>query len=218
MKKDENHIWSVFNIYLFLVWGFINEKSYFQPWDCFWHISPTKFYGPCVPGWRRHFRGYSIPRVVFSGFPTSFQRRKVYQLLGNYIRLEFSITGLKYAQNKQNCGLVILCIKRKNPSGFFLTKLCLDQIKNPNTSLLWFLFTILHIYEHSRRLTFSEIDFMVNLDGNVRQTVNLSFRDRAKGVLENLVKATLNSRQHTEDLYLIYETSLILLYFQNMSR
>ena len=80
------------------------------------------------------------------------------------------------------------------------------------------MFTILHIYEHSRRLTFSEIDFMVNLDGNVRQTVNLSFRDRARGVLENLVKATLNSRQHTEDLYLIYETSLILLYFQNMSR
>ena len=78
--------------------------------------------------------------------------------------------------------------------------------------------TILHIYEHSRRLTFSEIDFMVNLDGNVRQTVNLSFRDRARGVLENLVKATLNSRQHTEDMYLIYETSLILLYFQNMSR
>ena len=84
--------------------------------------------------------------------------------------------------------------------------------------MLWFLFTILHIYDHSRRLTFSEIDFMVNLDGNVRQTVNLSFRDRARGVLENLVKATLNTRQHTEDMYLIYETSLILLYFQNMSR
>ena len=97
---------------------------------------------------------------------------------------------------------------------FHFQKLCLDQIKNPNTSLLWFLFTIQHIYEHSRRLTFSEIDFMVNLDGNVRQTVNLSCR----GVLENLVKATLNSRQHTEDMYLIYETSLILLYFQNMSR
>ena len=84
--------------------------------------------------------------------------------------------------------------------------------------MLWFLFTILHIYEHSRMLTFSEIDFMVNLDGNVRQTVNLSFRDRARGVLENLVKATLNSRQHTEHMYLIYETRLILLYFQNMSR
>ena len=58
---------------------------------------------------------------------------------------------------------------------------------------------------------------MVNLDGNVRQTVNLSFRDRARGVLENLVKATLNSRQHTEDMYLIYETRLILLYFQNLT-
>ena len=218
MKKDENHVWSVFNIYLFLIWGFINEKKLLPTLRFFLAHFPHKIYGPCVLGWRRHFGGYSIPTVVFSGFLTSYQRRKVYQLLGNYIRLEFSITGLKYAQNKQNCGLVILCIKRKNPSGFFFKKLFLDQIKNPNTSLLWFLFTILHIYEHSRRLTFSEIDFMVNLDGNVRQTVNLSFRDRAMGVLENLVKATLNSRQHTEDLYLIYETSLILLYFQNMSR
>ena len=107
MKKDENHVWSVFNIYLFLIWGFINEKKLLRTLRFFLAHFPHKIYGPCVLGWRRHFGGYSIPTVVF----LRFERRKVYQILGNYIRLEFSITGLT-----EMCRAIMeKCQEMKNP-------------------------------------------------------------------------------------------------------
>ena len=42
----------------------------------------------------------------------------------------------------------------------------------------------------------SEIDFIVNLDGNVLETANSTSRDRVRGVMENISNATSISRQH----------------------
>ena len=38
---------------------------------------------------------------------------------------------------------------------------------------LYFFLTILHIDKHITRVDFSEVDFIVNLNGNVLETVNL---------------------------------------------
>ena len=47
-------------------------------------------------------------------------------------------------------------------------------------------FFVYHSYidNHFRRVCFSEAYFIVNLDGNVLETVNLSCRDRVRGVME----------------------------------
>ena len=44
---------------------------------------------------------------------------------------------------------------------------------DPETSKLHFFLTILHIDEHITRADFGEVDFIVNLDGNVLEAVNL---------------------------------------------
>ena len=44
---------------------------------------------------------------------------------------------------------------------------------DPETSKLHFFLTILHKDKHITRVDFSEVDFIVNLDGNVLETVNL---------------------------------------------
>ena len=56
--------------------------------------------------------------------------------------------------------------------------------------------TNIHAYKHFRRAGFSEVDFSVNLDGNVLVTVNLSSRDRDRGVMKSIVNVTSNSRWH----------------------
>ena len=65
---------------------------------------------------------------------------------------------------------------------------------DPETSKLHFFLTILHIEKHITRVDFSEVDFIVNLDGNVLETVNLWCRDRVRGVMKNLVNATSYTR------------------------
>ena len=40
-----------------------------------------------------------------------------------------------------------------------------------------------------------EVDFLVNLDGNVLVMVNLSYRDRERGGMKSIVNVISNSRR-----------------------
>ena len=64
-----------------------------------------------------------------------------------------------------------------------------------NTTFLWILVKILHTEWHFKRAIYSDVIFMVNLGGNVSETVDLSARDSVIGVIENMVHATKNVRK-----------------------
>ena len=81
-----------------------------------------------------------------------------------------------------------------NLSWIFFLNWSWDLILDPETSKLHFFLTILHIDKHITRVDFSEVDFIVNLDGNVLEAVNLWCRDRVRGVMKNLVNATSHTR------------------------
>ena len=106
----------------------------------------------------------------------------------------FQVPGLKYAQQGQNCDLVTFSQIAWISVGFFFEidpeNLFWTQ-RHPNCI---FFLTILHKDKHITRVDFSEVDFIVNLDGNVLEAVNLWCRDRVRGVMKNLVNATSHTR------------------------
>ena len=71
-----------------------------------------------------------------------------------------------------------------NLSWIFFWNWSWDLILDPETSKLHFFLTILHRDKHITRVDFSEADFIVNLDGNVLEAVNLWCRDRVRGVMK----------------------------------
>ena len=64
-----------------------------------------------------------------------------------------------------------------------------------NTTSLWILVEILHTEWLFKKAIYSDVIFMVNLGGNVSETVDLSARDSVIGVIENMVHATKNVRK-----------------------
>ena len=64
-----------------------------------------------------------------------------------------------------------------------------------NTTFLWILVEILHTEWLFKKAIYSDVIFMVNLGGNVSETVDLSARDSVIGVIENMVHATKNVRK-----------------------
>ena len=106
----------------------------------------------------------------------------------------FQVPGLKYAQQGQNCDLVTFFQIAWISVGFFFWNWSWDLILDPETSKLHFFLTILHIDKHITRVDFSEVDFIVKLDGNVLEAVNLWCRDRVRGVMKNLVNAASHTR------------------------
>ena len=64
-----------------------------------------------------------------------------------------------------------------------------------NTTFLWILVEILHTEGLFKKAIYSDVIFMVNLGGNVSETVDLSARDSLIGVTENMVPATKNIRK-----------------------
>ena len=55
-----------------------------------------------------------------------------------------------------------------------------------NTTFLWILVEILHTEWLFKKAIYSDVIFMVNLGGNVSETVYLSARDSVIGVLEHI--------------------------------
>ena len=64
-----------------------------------------------------------------------------------------------------------------------------------NTTFLWILVEILHTEGLFKKAIYSDVIFMVNLGGNVSETVDLSARDSVIEVIENMVHATKNDRK-----------------------
>ena len=150
------------------------------------HIFPTKFCDVCVPGQWRHFGHFSIQKVVISGFLAFFVLSKHCWSWspGILTKLFFQVPGLKYAQQGQNCDLVTFFQIAWISVGIFFWNWSWDLILDPETSKLHFFLTILHIDKHITRVDFSEVDFIVKLDGNVLEAVNLWYRDRVRGVMK----------------------------------
>ena len=69
----------------------------------------------------------------------------------------------------------------------------------------WILAAALHTEYCVRRVLFSDLIFMVNLGGNVSETVILSLRDSVIGVIENMVPSIKNVRKQVSDMFLNQE-------------
>ena len=69
----------------------------------------------------------------------------------------------------------------------------------------WILAAALHTEYYVRRVLFSDVIFMVNLGGNVSETVILSLRDSVIGVIENMVPSIKNVRKQVSDMFLNQE-------------
>ena len=69
----------------------------------------------------------------------------------------------------------------------------------------WILAAALHTEYYVRRVLFSDLIFMVNLGGNVSETVILSLRDSVIGVIENMVPSIKNVRKQVSDMFLNQE-------------
>ena len=59
----------------------------------------------------------------------------------------------------------------------------------------WILAAVLYSEQHFRRQIFRDVNFIVNLGGNVTETAILSLRDSVIGVIENMVHTTKNVRR-----------------------
>ena len=73
------------------------------------------------------------------------------------------------------------------------------------SSFFLILATALHTEYYFRRVLFSDVIFMVNLGGNVSETVILSLRDSVIGVIENMVPSIKNVRKQVSDMFLNQE-------------
>ena len=156
-------------------------------------IFPTKFCDVCVPGQQRHFGHFSIQKVVISGFLAFLSSQTI---VGHLVSWPSFFSGPRFeicsARTELWFGNIFPdCL---NLSWIFFWNWSWDLILDPETSKLHFFLTILHIDKHITRVDFSEADFIVNLDGNVLEAVNLWCRDRVRGVMKNLVNATSYTR------------------------
>ena len=74
-----------------------------------------------------------------------------------------------------------------------------------NTTFLWILVEIQHTEWLFKKAIYSDVIFMVNLGGNVSETVILSLRDSVIGMRENMVPAIKNVRMQVSDMFLNQE-------------
>ena len=147
-------------------------------------FSPTKFCDVCVPGQRRHLGHFSIQKVVISDFLAFLSSQTIF---GHLVSWPSFFSGPRFeicsARTELWFGNIFPdCL---NFSWIFFLKLILRSYFGPrDIQIAFFFLTILHIDKHITRVDFSEVDFIVKLDGNVLEAVNLWYRDRVRGVMK----------------------------------